>query len=94
MAWTSSDGKTWAAAPDLADIYTYDIVTDGKHTIVTDISDNSTFLSVFDDQLRLAPLADVGDRPVVAGHSSYAVGPTGVVVADGNDLWIGLPSAG
>ena len=100
VAWTSSDGKTWTAAPDLNNINTYAIVTDGKHTIVTDTAVRSTFLKAFDDQLKLAPLADVGDTPVADAHDeghhswSYAIGPTGVVVTRADHLWIGLPSAG
>jgi hypothetical protein len=98
VAFTSTDGTTWTAAPDLDDIDPFFIVTDGKHAIVTYTKNSSTFLQAFDDGLKLAPLADSGDVPVQTNLNgyhpwSYAIGPTGIVVTQADNLWIGLPSA-
>jgi hypothetical protein len=49
-------------------------------------------LSIWTDA-GLVSLAQSGDQPPYDSNTEWAVGPTGVVVADAGQLWIGLPSA-
>jgi len=38
-------------------------------------------------------LAQGGNQPPYDFHTDWAVGPTGVVVTDADQLWLGLPSS-
>lgn len=41
----------------------------------------------------LETIAQSGDQPPYDWHTEWTVGPTGVLVADAGQLWIGLPSS-
>jgi hypothetical protein len=77
-----------------------DFHTDGRHGIqlqaldgsVDDPFGNGMSLSTWTDG-GLVTLTQSGDQPPYDFRTNWAVGPTGVVVTDAGQLWIGLPSS-
>lgn len=75
-------------------------MTDGRHgiqiqglngTLDNPYGDGMSLLTWTDS--GLVTLAQSGDQPPYDFGTDWAVGPTGVVVADAGQLWIGLPSS-
>ena len=108
LVWASSDGRTWKplAQPVTLDPISdsnaqgeVDFLTDGRHGVqiqalngsVTDPFGYGMSISTWTDG-GLVTLAQSGDQPPYEFGAEWAVGPTGVVVTDAGQLWIGLPS--
>jgi hypothetical protein len=102
--WVSNDGRTWTPTakhlptPDFLDGY---FMTAGRHGVqlqgLDSTNDNNPYagglkLSTWTDG-GLVTLTQSGDQPTCDWETKWAVGPTGVVVADAGRLWIGLPSS-
>jgi hypothetical protein len=94
-AWTSSDGRKWTKISLPAGITPSEVLTDGHRGLIVQPTNGSDSISAFSGDLQLIELRQSGEGPVKsydqAGNA--AIGPTGVVVTDGNQLWIGIPSA-
>lgn len=105
-AWTSTDGRNWTSIAPPKEIDESDVITDGPHGLIVrpaggaeDVGNLS--LQSFGNDSALYTLQQSGDVPSISywGKTTYepygrvAVGPTGVVVTDGTQLWIGIPSA-
>jgi hypothetical protein len=68
----------------------------------TGSSSSDVLISIVTDDGALAAVTQDGDRPPTSRpadfsqgyfwHEQWAVGPTGILVTDGTQLWIGLPS--
>ena len=75
-------------------------MTDGRHGIQLE-GLNATLDNPYGDGMSLSTwtdsglitLAQSGDQPPYDFGTDWAVGPTGVVVTDAGQLWIGLPSS-
>jgi hypothetical protein len=97
--WISNDGRTWRFAGP-SGFYPSEILTDGQHGVLIEVHDpvdsspGSTAISMLTDDGGLVAPAQEGDRPPYAWNEQWAVGPTGILVTDGSQLWIGLPSEG
>jgi len=108
LVWASSDGRTWKplAQPVTLDPISdsnaqgeVDFLTDGRHGVqiqalngsITDPFGYGMSISTWTDG-GLVTLAQSGDQPPYEFGAEWAVGPTGVVVTDAGQLWIGLPS--
>jgi hypothetical protein len=108
LAWASVDGRNWTAVSLPTDIWPADVLTDGRHVLVVGSAGNPSqagplTLRTFNSHFGLETVNQIGSLPSIAyqAWSSYsmfdsfghvAVGPTGVVVTDGTQLWLGLPS--
>jgi hypothetical protein len=74
--------------------------TDGQHLIqigglngtAEDPWAGGALLSTWTDG-GLVALTQSGDQPPLDSGTDWAVGPTGIVVTHGGQLWIGLPSS-
>jgi hypothetical protein len=105
-AWTSPDGRTWKSVTLPAGISATNILSDGQRALVVlPVGDGQTVshlsLQTFDDNYALVTLRQSGNQPSISymgspmydGYGLVAVGPSGVVVTDGHQLWMGTPSA-
>jgi hypothetical protein len=102
--WASIDGQNWTPTEVPADFDQYQLLTNGQRGVVVRLKDGPASVSFFDSNLRLDKLPQNGDVPQVGsaltqldtddGSGYAAVGPTGVVVTDGRQSWIGIPSEG
>jgi hypothetical protein len=101
--WITNDGRTWTALAQPSGLKVYGgVVTDGRHAIVigsthTNPSNawNVTDVSLVNDDGTLVNLAQSGATPPYSStvqDEQWVVGPTGILVTDGSNLWIGLPS--
>ena len=106
LAWVSTDGRTWRSVTLPAGISEPDILTDGQHALVVrPIGDGQKVgqlsLQTFDADYTLVNLRQSGAQPSISymgtgmdePYGLVAVGPSGVVVTDGHQLWMGTPSA-
>jgi hypothetical protein len=107
--WVSSDGRTWTPIVQPATLDPLSggnasgevsFQTDGRHGIQLQALNGSTTspyaggmtLSTWTDG-GLVTLAQSGDQPPFDFKTDWTVGPTGVVVTNAGQLWIGLPSS-
>ena len=104
--WTSTDGRAWTSVTLPAGISGAEILSDGQRALVVlPVGDGQTVshvsLQTFDDNYALVTLRQSGNQPSISfmgspmsdSHGLVAVGPAGVVVTDGHQLWTGTPSA-
>lgn len=99
--WVSNDGRTWKLLPESSTLDGYGLLTDGQHCVQRPSSSYALISMVTDDGGLEAATQD-GDRPPSSQPADWsqgyfwkeqwAVGPTGILVTDGTQLWIGLPS--
>jgi hypothetical protein len=105
-AWTSTDGRNWRSVTLPAEISGANILSDGQRALVVlPVGDGQTAshlsLQTFDADYALVTLRQSGNQPSISyvgspmsdGYGLVAVGPSGVVVTDGHQLWMGTPSA-
>lgn len=102
-AWKSSNGLEWTSARIPADIGRSQVLTDGHRGLVVQLQHGPASISAFAGDLQLSELRQNGEVPNLGtavferyfdDQSGFAaLGPTGVVVTDGKQLWIGTPSA-
>ena len=98
--WVSSDGRTWKTLAQSAGIDPYNYVTDGRHGIELRLLDPSAgdvyaagrSLLTWTGGTMVA-LGESGAKPPYDWQTETAVGPTGLLVIDAGQVWIGLPSA-
>jgi hypothetical protein len=106
-AWTSTDGRNWRSVTLPAGITADDVQSDGQRALVVlPVGDGSKesplSLQTFDNNYALVTVTQSGSQPSIAatdspmsdGYGLVAMGPSGVVVTDGHQLWMGTPSAG
>ena len=106
LAWVTTDGRTWRSVTLPAGISEPDILTDGQRALVVrPVGDDQTVghlsLQTFDADYTLVNLRQSGAQPSISymgtgmgePYGLVAVGPSGVVVTDGHQLWMGTPSA-
>jgi hypothetical protein len=101
-AWVSNDGRAWKplAQPASLKPSTSDFLTDGRHGIQLD-GTKGTLADPYSGEMSLSTwtngglvaLPQSGDQPPYDVGFTSAIGPTGVVVTDHGQLWIGLPSS-
>jgi len=107
LAWVTTDGRTWRSVTLPAGISATNILSDGQRALVVlPVGDGQTVshlsLQTFDADYALVTLRQSGNQPSISymgspmgdGYGLVAVGPSGVVVTDGHQLWMGTPSAG
>jgi hypothetical protein len=102
-AWTSIDGRNWTSATIPADVEESQVLTDGHRGLVVQLGHGSATISAFGGDFQLSPLPQSGEVPDVSAAvlkigfgdqtGFVAFGPTGLMVTDGNQSWIGIPSA-
>ena len=106
-AWTSTDGRNWRSVTLPAETSTTNILSDGRRALVVlPVGDGQTVshvsLQTFDDSYALVTLRQGGNLPSISfmgspmadSYGLVALGPSGVVVTDGHQLWMGAPAAG
>jgi len=106
LAWVTTDGRTWSSVTLPAGISEADILSDGQRALVVlPVGDGQTVshlsLQTFDADYALVTLRQSGNQPSIPSpdpgmsvpYGLVAVGPSGVVVTDGQQLWMGTPSA-
>lgn len=98
--WVSSDGRTWKTLAQSAGIDPYNYMTDGRHGIQLrqlDPSANDAYAggrSLWSwTGSGLVAIVESGNKPPYDWQTEMAVGPTGLVVIDAGQLWLGLPSS-
>ena len=100
LAWTSTDGRSWTAVHAPSDLLTRGPVTDGRHAALMMDPDSGSgapnVLAVGEDA-GITTLGQSGNGPIASEDgpgSTFAVGPTGILVvrSDGGAAWLGLPS--
>lgn len=100
LAWTSTDGRSWATVHAPSDQLTLDPVTDGRHAaLMMDPDSGSGAPTVFSvgEDAGITTLGQSGNGPIASEDSAgrtFAVGRTGILVVryDGAEAWLGLPS--
>jgi hypothetical protein len=99
-AWRSADGRTWAPTGSPPTVIEYGLEIDGRHAaalVAPESGSGPPAILGFDDALTVTTLTQTGDGPVASPDElgwTFAVGPTGILVAsyDGGTLWLGVPS--
>jgi hypothetical protein len=92
-SWTSSDGITWRQNDALRRSLGYPL-TDGTRTYLVGSTDQGQLvIRVLTHDLRTAILATDTSGPTTRGVGEAALGPAGIVVADGPGApsWLGVP---
>lgn len=103
-AWTSSDGRSWTSTKLPADFNESQVLTDGHRSLIVQLQNGPASARALTGDSQLSALKQSGEVPNL-GSASFerypgdqsgfaAIGPTGVVVTDGTQSWIGIPSAG
>jgi hypothetical protein len=98
--WTSPDGRTWTPVGELSADLSWTGVSDGRHVVAMigpDSGEGAMTVLSMDESGRLRTLGQSGIGPVASEDQpgfGYSPGPTGVlvVVPNGSDSWLGLPS--
>jgi len=91
--WTSSDGLTWRQNDALTRSLGY-LLTDGTRTVFVGSTDQGGLvIRVLTHDLRAAILVADTAGPTIRGVGEAALGPAGIVVADGagSTSWLGVP---
>jgi hypothetical protein len=104
-AWISTDGRNWTPVSAPAAVTESNVFTDGVHGLVISppgdsSGTNNLSVQAFSDGGTLRQVNQTGSVPTGQYHAwgmgelygMAALGPTGIVVTDGTNLWIGLPS--
>jgi hypothetical protein len=70
-----------------------DVLTDGRRALLVKLSAQPISVKVIGDDLQLVDLPESGHVPIVSIRDAglVALGPTGLVVTDGSQIWLGLP---
>ncbi len=101
-AWGSNDGRTWTPVGLPDDVRAEDIISAGQYNlIVRHEGDWNTpgklQLRTIDASFSVLPIAQIGDIPEITpgwgGGGQIALGPTGIVLVWGDQVWFGTPSA-
>ena len=101
LAWTSTDGRSWraVASPTGLDQLRFNLETDGRHSaLMSGPESGSGAPTVFaiGEDASVTALGQGGNGPIASEDgpgSTFAVGPTGILVVrgDGREAWLGLP---
>ncbi|MGD0407955.1 MAG: hypothetical protein ABSB34_03055 [Candidatus Limnocylindrales bacterium] len=100
LVWATGNGRTWTPLEWPASLLRATVLTDGQRGLAfADPTSDSTgpTIATIDDDLTVTTLTQSGDIPTGAaiGGSTFAFGPSGVVVLTNNglNLWLGVPTA-